>query len=266
MDSTPEAVEAAKIVSIYSGMKDRQEARNKIAAFLTAYSAEKEKTIAELRQRAVELTRENEALIKNGIEARALLLRLKAAVILGDAGMSAARSGIIKENEVLLPYLEMKSRAESAESSLANLQGMFDNVVKERDEARSKAVELAQEKQSEIFGLRAEITARTKDRDSWREVAEQHARDNAALRAPVEDAEVEEALKCCEWDSFCPVAQGTQDCECDKVLARFARQSRARVAELEGAIDGAPCECSSVAPVECASCHLREQVKQEKPS
>lgn len=33
-----------------------------------------------------------------------------------------------------------------------------------------------------------------------------------------------------------------------------------RVKCLEGAIEGALCECSSVAPVECSACHLRQQV------
>ena len=45
--------------------------------------------------------------------------RLKACVILGDAGMAIARKNIINEDEVVAPYLAMKARAEEAEAKLA---------------------------------------------------------------------------------------------------------------------------------------------------
>ena len=170
---TPEAVEAAKKLCPTLTVQGHFDGNTcgdceHIAAFLTAYSAEKDKTIAELRAN--------------------LFKRI--------------------------------NQAESAESALANLQGMFDNVVK--------------------------------DRDSWREVAEQHARDNAALRAPVEDAEVEEALNkltertvethqgdgpdvyvCCGADEY----HKKHEADCPAMtLARALRQSRVRVAELEAKI------------------------------
>lgn len=44
--------------------------------------------------------------------------QLEAANILADAGMAIAEKGLIKENEVIAPYLEMKSRAEEAEDKL----------------------------------------------------------------------------------------------------------------------------------------------------
>ena len=52
--------------------------------------------------------------------ARSRIRQLEAACILGDAAIEVARGGIIKENEVLLPYLEMKSRAEAAEIDAAH--------------------------------------------------------------------------------------------------------------------------------------------------
>ena len=47
---------------------------------------------------------------------RGRIRQLEAACILGDAAESFVRKTIIKENEVLLPYLEMESRAKAAES------------------------------------------------------------------------------------------------------------------------------------------------------
>lgn len=41
--------------------------------------------------------------------------QLEAACVLGDAGMAIAEKGLIHENEIIAPYLEMKSRAEAAE-------------------------------------------------------------------------------------------------------------------------------------------------------
>lgn len=54
--------------------------------------------------------------------------QLEAACILGDAAISVASAGIIKENDVIAPYLEMEARAEKAESRLALAMAVVEAV------------------------------------------------------------------------------------------------------------------------------------------
>lgn len=73
--------------------------------------------------------------------------QLEAAVVLGDAGMKIAESNLIKESEVIAPYLSMKSRAEKAEADFETLkkerQWLYDQHAEFREESKKKFDELA---------------------------------------------------------------------------------------------------------------------------
>ena len=257
MDSTPEAVEAAKnlLDIIRCGLPGTLDGL--VTAFLTAYSAEKDKTIAELEASVngwkadALIGVQNRDYWKERAESAESALAEKDKTIAElrarveeaeksrdftsdwykerfdrmDSWMRNMAPCDIKNQYFSLQangqrtpwdapaYVEtihaLKLQAKAAESALANLQGMFDNVVKEHSAYVKCYEEMVAGRAMDVHNLCARI-------DLFKA-------ELAALRAPVEDVEVREALRYA--DAAADDVLNAYGLAC-KTLARALRPSR----------------------------------------